>query len=312
MSWRRLGLVYAPDGTRAWARSHAALPVAVPLGDDLVRVFFSARDADNRSSVGWIDLALADSVRVTAEGKEPLLTFGPDGQFDDSGVGIGSIVGSGQDARLYYMGWNLGVRAPWRNSIGLAVGDPRVPRFARRYAGPVLDRSPSDPYTLSYPWVLRLAPEDWRMWYGSNTAWGGAQADMQHVIKLARSRDGLRWEPECTPAIGFSQPGEYALARPCIHVEDGRFHAWFATRGERYRIGAAVSADGFAWERCDERMGLMPGGEGWDGEMVCYPCVFRHRGTFFMAYNGNAYGRDGFGLAVWEGEGLVRTSSVNS
>ena len=40
--------------------------------------------------------------------------------------------------------------------------------------------------------------------------------------------------------------------------------------------------------------------EGWDSEMICYPYVFEHRGRFFMLYNGNGYGKTGFGVAVLE------------
>ena len=305
MTWRRLGHLYAPDGSKAWARSHAALPVPVKLGDDVFRVFFSARDAGNRSSVGWVDVRLNATATILAEGKEPVLSFGDAGYFDDSGVGIGSIV-QGQEKKdlMYYMGWNLGILAPWRNSIGLAEGDIRAPRFKRGFEGPIMDRSPEDPFTLSYPWVMRLAADDWRMWYGSNLAWGASSSDMQHVIKAARSKDGMQWTRDKVPAVGFSDPGEYALARPCVLKEGTAFHMWFATRGECYRIGAARSLDGESWSRCDGQAGLQPEGTGWDGEMVCYPCVFRHAARLYMLYNGNSYGKDGFGLAVWDGQTL--------
>jgi hypothetical protein len=35
--------------------------------------------------------------------------------------------------------------------------------------------------------------------------------------------------------------------------------------------------------------------------MTCYPALFWHRDRLWLAYNGNGYGRTGFGLAVWEG-----------
>jgi hypothetical protein len=79
---------------------------------------------------------------------------------------------------------------------------------------------------------------------------------------------------------------------------------WFATRGERYTIGAAHSRDGRTWNRCDSEAGLQPEGAGWDSEMTCYPCVFRHRQAVYMLYNGNSYGRDGFGFAIWDGVGF--------
>jgi hypothetical protein len=303
MSWRRLGIIYSPKTSRPWSRSHAALPVPVKLRDDIFRVFFSTRDDRNRSSVGWADILLAEHPRILAEGEEPILSFTAPGHFDDSGVGIGSVVNGHGTAgdRMYYMGWNLSVLSPWRNSIGVAVGNFTVPMFERMYAGPIMDRAPGDPYTLSYPWVMRLAPYDWRMWYGSNIAWGESTADMQHVIKTANSTDGIHWTRESMPAVGFSYSGEYALARPCVLADGKGFRMWFATRGDRYRIGAAVSRDGQNWLRCDEDAGLQPGSSGWDSEMVCYPCVIRHENSLYLFYNGNAFGRDGFGLAVWEG-----------
>lgn len=306
MAWKRLGHLYGPDGSKPWARSHAALPFPVKLETDIYRVFFSTRDLDNRSSVGWVDVNLRERAEVIAEGENSALSFGSPGYFDDSGIGVGSIVrdDAAQRDLMYYMGWNLGVHAPWRNSIGLASGDIASAKFERLLAGPIMDRSPEDPFTLSYPWVMRLAADDWRMWYGSNLSWGASSADMQHVIKSARSSNGVNWIRDSQPALGFSFPGEYALARPTVLIRDGKYYMWFATRGERYRIGAAYSQDGLCWTRCDDDAGLQPEENGWDAEMVCYPCVFMHQGVIYMLYNGNSYGRDGFGLAAWDGPAL--------
>ena len=38
--------------------------------------------------------------------------------------------------------------------------------------------------------------------------------------------------------------------------------------------------------------------DGWDSEMICYPYVFDHKGKRYMLYNGNDYGKKGFGLAI--------------
>ena len=40
--------------------------------------------------------------------------------------------------------------------------------------------------------------------------------------------------------------------------------------------------------------------DGWDSEMQCYPHVFWCGDTAFLLYNGNAFGRGGFGGAVLE------------
>lgn len=305
MAWRRLGRIFSPTGGLDWMKSHAALPVVVPLDEAHLRVFFSTRAADNRSSVGWADITLTaeGSVVGGAIASEPVLGPGSDGMYDDSGVGLGSIVQVDGGYRLYYMGWNLGVRAPWRNSIGLAEGCVTAPSFRRIANGPIMDRSPEDPFTLSYPCVVRLDDGLWHMWYGSNTSWGADKhADMNHVIKHAVSDDGVQWQREADPAFGLRDRAEYAQARPTVLAEGQRISVWFACRGDSYRIGCAVSEDGGrTWGRADDTHGLGHGDAGaWDSEMVCYPWVFRHAGRLWMAYNGNGFGATGVGLAVWE------------
>ena len=41
---------------------------------------------------------------------------------------------------------------------------------------------------------------------------------------------------------------------------------------------------------------------GWDSEMIEYPFIFEHKDRIYMLYNGNGFGKTGFGLAVLENE----------
>ena len=63
----------------------------------------------------------------------------------------------------------------------------------------------------------------------------------------------------------------------------------------------AESPDGISWTRSPGAPGLDVSDEGWDSQMVCYPFVLDHGGRRYMFYNGNGYGRTGFGVAVLEG-----------
>jgi hypothetical protein len=301
MSWKRLGVVFAPDGKQPWARSHAALPTPVHVAGDVFRFFFSSRDAEKRSHVGWVDVEVSKTPRVLAIAPEPVLSPGEDGTFDDSGIGIGCITEADDGVRLYYMGWNLGVRSPWRNAIGLARAPTLQASFERFSPGPILDRSPEDPYTLSYPCVLQFGPDDRQMWYGSNLGAAVGNTDISHAIKLARSRDGIHWTRDGATAVGFASESETALARPSVVKVGARLLMCFACRGKSYRIGAASSGDGVNWTRLDAAMGLGPATDGWEREMTCYPALFWHRDRLWLAYNGNGYGATGFGLAVWDG-----------
>jgi hypothetical protein len=300
MAWRKLGLVFAgPTGAHPALRSHAALPVPFDLGGDLVRVFYSGRDAANRSAIGSVVLRLGEAPRLEENRGEPILLPGGVGAFDDAGVGIGSIVADGEGDRVYYMGWNVGGSVPWRNAIGVAFGSARDARFERRFAGPLLDRSPDDPFSLSYPWVMRLALDDWRMWYGTHLTWGAAQADMSHAIRGAASSEGLAWRREPDTCLR-PEHQEIATVRPSvIRGLDGGFEMYFAARevSGPYRIGRAVSPDGRAWRRVAS--GLSPT-EAWEGGALTYPAVFEQAGRRWLLFNGEGYGATGFGLAVWE------------
>lgn len=296
MKWRKLGLVFCPDRNHLWMISHAANPVAEHLYEDVFRLNFSCRDAQSRSHIAFVEVELKPPFRILNVAERPLLAPGEIGAFDDSGVSLSCINLVNRQKYLYYLGWNLGVTVPWRNAIGLAVYDETIKAFQRYSKAPLLDRNDIDPFSVSYPFVLK--DDVYRMWYGSNLKWGKEQKDMAHLIKYAESPDALRWKRQGVIALHFENENEYAMSRPCVLKEDGIYKMWYSYRGQRYRIGYADSADGVSWERKDEEVGIDVSDEGWDSEMVEYPFVFDHKGERYMFYNGNGYGKTGVGLAV--------------
>jgi predicted GH43/DUF377 family glycosyl hydrolase len=298
MLWRKLGLVFHAEDRAHWMRSHASNPVVEHVDGDLFRVYFSTRDEKNRSSIGWVEIDIRNPTRALAVSAQPVIGPGRPGTFDDSGTSVSCLVTTGGARYLYYLGWNLGVTVPWRNSIGLAISHGGEP-FRKHTQAPVLDRSAADPFSVSYPWIM-IENGRWRMWYGSNLNWGPAQADMAHLIKYAESDDGLTWIRDGHVAIPFKSPAEYALSKPCVVRDRDGYRMWYSYRGNKYRIGYAESPDGLQWQRRDEHAGIDVSPSGWDSEAVCYPCVFDHGGRRYLLYNGNGYGKTGFGIAVGE------------
>lgn len=299
MRWRKLGHLFSAEGQFPWMATHAANPTAEALPGGRLRVYFSTRDPRNRSHVAAAVFELTPSPRLVHLEPAPLVEPGPPGAFDDSGTSMACLASSGATLYLYYLGWNLGVTVPWRNSIGLATSADGGRSFKKLSLAPLLDRGPVDPFTLSYPWVLQRDGL-WRMWYGSNLRWGSEARDMDHVIKYAESHDGLSWRRDGRVAVGLSGPGEFAVARPCVLQDEGLYRMWFTHRGESYRIGYADSPDGITWRREAAPAVPEPSASGWDSEMVTYPCVFDFEGARYMLYNGNGFGRTGFGLALTE------------
>jgi predicted GH43/DUF377 family glycosyl hydrolase len=298
MRWIKLGNIFCPSNRFPWMQSHAANPVADNLGDDLFRIYFSSRDENNRSSIGYIVIDINEPTKLLQVAPDPVATPGEIGTFDDSGASMGCITTDGDRKLLYYLGWNLGITVPWRNSIGLLMSDDGN-HFERFSKAPVMDRNHRDPYSISYPFVMK---EDgrWRMWYGSNLKWGSRQEDMDHLLKYAESEDGIHWNPTGEISVNFKCAEEYAMSKPSVIKDGDIYKMWYSYRGKSYRIGYAESEDGIHFERMDELAGIDVSSSGWDSESVEYPHVFDHKGQRFLAYNGNRYGLTGIGLAVLE------------
>ena len=138
------------------------------------------------------------------------------------------------------------------------------------------------------------------MWSGSNTNWGHERRDMDHLIKYAESMDGLNWRRDGRVVIPPKSPEEYAISKPCVLSDPGTYRMWYSYRGSHYQIGYAESKDALSWTRLDDAAGIDRSAEGWDSEAICYACVFDQAGSRFMLFNGNGYGRTGFGIAVLE------------
>ena len=140
------------------------------------------------------------------------------------------------------------------------------------------------------------------MWYVSGFAWdevGGRPRSHYHV-KYAESDDGVVWRRDGQVCVDHL-PGERNVARPWVLSEGGRYRMWYAAAGERpYRLGYAESADGLEWTRLDENVGIGLSESGWDSQAMAYPWVERDGDRYLLLYNGNDYGRAGFGLAVAE------------
>ena len=68
-------------------------------------------------------------------------------------------------------------------------------------------------------------------------------------------------------------------------------------KGKGYRLGYAYSDNLVDWTRDDENAGIDLSESGWDANMMCYPNVFRCNNSVYLLYNGDDFGRSGFGIA---------------
>ena len=112
MKWCKRGLIFSPSSQRPWMRTHAGLPVAQRLDNELYRVYFASRDEQNHAHIGYMEFDIRSPTDILHVSNECVLAPGPLGHFDEHGVLTASIVEHEQKLFMYYTGWNRGVREP--------------------------------------------------------------------------------------------------------------------------------------------------------------------------------------------------------
>lgn len=314
MHWIKRGQLFDPGehvlpyGCQQFAQSPQAL-----VCDDFVRIFFSTRQADGQgmflSHIAFVDMTrdLRKTLRVSAE---PVLPLGELGCFDEHGIFPLNIVRHGDLVYGYSCGWSRRSAVAVETAIGLAISRDNGQSFERVGPGPVLAASLHEPCLVGDGFV-KLIDGQFHMWYIFGTGWKryaqDAAPDRTYKIGHATSTNGIDWVKEEARQIIPDRLGpEESQALPTVIAIDGRHHMFFCYResfdfrtakGRGYRIGHAWSDDLRHWVRADDepRLDGTPGA--WDSDMQCYPHVFECDGSIRLLYNGNQFGRHGFGWA---------------
>ncbi len=318
MKWRKLGKIFdparhvLPNGCVQFAQSPQTL-----VFDDFVRIYFSTRAVDPAngkyfSHVAFADFRknLRDIIRISDHTVIPL---GSLGCFDEHGIFPINVVRDGERVLAYTTGWNRRASVSVDTAIGLAVSRDNGLTFQRIGAGPVLAASLFEPYLVGDGFVKNI--EDvWHMWYIFGTGWKkyapDTAPDRTYKIGHAVSRDGVEWQKEEAKQIIADRLGpDESQALPTVIRMGSRYHMFFCYResfdfrhakDRGYRIGHAWSDDLSNWNRDDENPLLESTPGTWDSDMQCYPHVFECDDKVYLLYNGNEFGRHGFGLAVLE------------
>jgi hypothetical protein len=309
MSWTKRGLIFSTKGDFEWSKTHAQVPVILDLGNGVLRIYYSTRDANNKSSISYIEVLASNPLHVSYVHNKPILSFGDMGTFDDSGVMPSCVVRNGYDVFLYYIGWTTRQTVPYHNGVGLAVSGDGGRTFHTKYPGPVISVNYKEPYFSGTSFVLKDA-DLWRMWYLSCFKWeliDGRPEPFYH-LKYAESSDGISWNQNGKVAVDLKE-NEGGIASASVVKKAESYKMWYGYRGasdyrtntkNSYRIGFAESLDGIDWIRKDNEAGITLSKDSWDSEMISYPYVIEFENKLLMFYNGNGFGRSGFGYAEWE------------
>jgi hypothetical protein len=297
----KLGLsVTAPgDGLMV---SHASLPTPLQL-HDRIRVYFSACDVDLRGRIFYADLEATFPFRVVHISRTPVLDIGPVGAFDSDGVNPSQIVERDGKLFLYYIGWQrISTNIPYTLLGGLAVSIDGGCSFTRIQATPMLSPTEEEPYFRTAPFVW-WEDGQWQMLYiGGGEFFTGPAAKRlpRYALRHTQSPDGWNWTGTSRVLLEpNSALGQIGFGRPVVTAKAGSVAELMLSIRTEY--GYTLCSGPFSLQKAidptnlSEVLPLSP--EGWDSEMTCFGVTLEIDGGELLFYNGNQFGRSGFGLA---------------
>jgi predicted GH43/DUF377 family glycosyl hydrolase len=301
-NWVKENLVY--DGCRGLPANfhYASMPTILQINDEIVRVFFASRNKNNFSSIFYLDLFIKGrKIKIVSVSSEPILSPGKPGLFDDCGVTPSCVTKIKEDYYLYYTGWNQQNRIPFQTFCGIAKLSCDFKYAERVYEIPILERSETEPLSVGACFVTYNPYKNiYIMWYESCNKWivDKTNSNCFFSINLAFSNDGFNWKRENKKCIE-PENTENIVARPVVVFQENLYSMWYCAKDKgKYQITYAESEDGENWGRKNNTINFISKRTNWDNEQMCYPYVFTHDNKKYMLYNGNGYGKSGFGLAM--------------
>ena len=314
MKWEKFGRIFnpndyqLPDNSQEFAQSPQTL-----VFDDFIRIYFSTRAVESTgmflSNIAYVDFS-KDLKKVIGVSNNTVIPLGGLGTFDEHGIFPINPLKDGDHILAYTCGWSRRVSVSVETSIGLVYSEDNGNTFKRLGPGPILSSSINEPVLVGDGFVQKYN-NTYFMWYIFGKTWIKA-TDTEpparvYKIAYATSLDGINWDKvEAKQIVSDVIDENECQALPTVVEYNGIYHMVFCFRHASdfrtnpkrgYKLGYAYSKDLKNWIRDDEKLSFSLPDEGWDSEMMCYPHLFKVDDQIFLLYNGNNFGRYGFGAA---------------
>jgi predicted GH43/DUF377 family glycosyl hydrolase len=312
----RIGKVFDPTEHQLPldCHSYAQSPQTL-VGNDFVRVYFSSRYTDSpgnfvsRIVFAEFDHSFSKLLRIS---DRDVIAPAELGAYDEHGIFPLHIFREQDKIYGYICGLSRRQSVSVESSIGLSESTDGGETFVRKSIGPVLTSSLHEPFLVCDPFVMKV-DGTYHMWYIYGLRWIRQSADSrpERVYKIAHatSEDQINWRKEGRTIISDKIDDNECQALPTVIYHKGVYHMIFCFRhafgfkedkSKGYRLGYAYSTDLINWTRNDNLLQFGQSHGDWDADMMCYPHLFQLKEKIYLLYNGNEFGRNGFGLAEVE------------
>ena len=314
MMWEKFGKIFDPndyqfpDNSKEFAQSPQTLVL-----DDCIRIYFSTRAVESTgmflSNIAYVDFS-KDLKKVIGVSNHTVIPLGELGTFDEHGIFPINPYKDGDRILAYTCGWSRRVSVSVETSIGVVYSDDNGNTFKRLGPGPILSSSKNEPVLVGDGFVQKYN-NTYFMWYIFGKTWIKATESEPparvYKIAYATSLDGINWDKvEAKQIVSDVIDQNECQALPTVVEHNRIYHMVFCFRHASdfrtnpkrgYKLGYAYSMDLKNWIRDDAKLNFNLPDEGWDSEMMCYPHLFKVDDQIFLLYNGNNFGRYGFGAA---------------
>lgn len=314
MNWKKIGKIFDPTthGLDFDCKIFAQSPQTV-VYDDFVRIYFSTRKSDQEgmflSVIAFVDFNKSFT-KIVNYSKKEVIPLGDLGCFDEHGIFPINPIRQGDAIWAYTCGWNRRVSVSVETSTGLAISRDNGLSFQKIGSGPVFSSSLHEPMLVGDSFV-QFYEGEFHMWYIYGKYWlppsQNEPPGRVYKIAYAHSEDGINWKRQEGEQIIADLLNEHECqALPTVIRHGGLYHMYFCYReatdfrknpSRGYRLGYAYSSDLIKWTRNDNEKGIDFSASGWDSEMMCYPHIFEMDEKVYLLYNGNEFGKYGFGVA---------------
>lgn len=316
MRFQKLGKIFDPTISN---ENHSFVEFAQSpqtlVFDTFVRIFFSTRTRDEKgeylSHIAYVDMDLELKNIINFSNHE-IVKLGVLGTYDEHGIFPFHPYVTNGKIYAFLSGWNRRVSVPVDTGIGLAESIDGGKTFQRLGNGPILAQSLHEPFLVGDGFVIQHENE-YFMYYIFGERWL-PETELEPVARVykigyATSKDLINWKKnEGVSIIDDMLNADECQALPTVLEHNGKFHMVFCFREavdfrknpkRGYRLGYAYSNNLKDWTRADDLLNidLTYDANEWDGEMMCYPHLFKVNNDVYLLYNGNQFGKFGFGIA---------------
>ena len=294
-NWCRSGLIFKPKQHNSLA-THIGPSFIKKLKKNILEIYYTHRDKNNISKISKCHFDIQNNKIISSTIQEVLIEANY-GYFDQDGVSYPSLVNYRGKAYMFYVGWirNNGKKVPFQNRIGLCK---LAGRGKRVFKHPVIGLSKYDELNTGSCFVQKIN-NLYFIYYTSFKEYKKKNNTHFYSIKYATSKNLINWKKNKNYCISFKK-GEFAISKPSIIFYKKKYHMWFCSRGENYKIGYAYSSDGKKWVRKDHEIKIVGERQNWESKAMAYPSVIKCNSTLIMTYNGNKYGKTGLGMMKME------------